>query len=97
MILFEVSLIVGALLMAPALIMIVLGLCAFACDFWRKHTWEEIVMVLFYTGIAVIILGTMLAACDEKMKEHLTADASTDTQQEIPPQVENLNQEELPK
>ena len=97
MTLFEISLIVGALLMAPALIMVVLGLCAFAYDFWRKHTWEEIVMVLFYTGIAVVILGTMMAACDAKMKESLTAAPSTDTQQEIPPQVENLNQEELPK
>lgn len=97
MILFEISLIVGALLMTPALIMIVLGLCAFAYDFWRKHTWEEIVMVLFYTGIAVVILGTMMAACDAKMKEHLTAAPPTDTTEQIPPQVENLNQEELPK
>lgn len=97
MILFEISLIVGALLMAPALITIVLGLCAFAYDFWRKHTWEEIVMALFDTGIAVIILGAMLAACDEKMKESLTAAPSTDTTEQIPPQVENRNQEELPK
>ena len=27
----------------------------------------------------------------------ITADASTDTTEQIPPQVENLNQEELPK
>lgn len=97
MTLFEISLTVGLLLMAPALITIVLGLCAFAYDFWRTHTWEEIVMVLFYTGIAVIILGTMMAACDAKMKESLTAAPSTDTNEQIPPQVENLNQEELPK
>ena len=94
MTLFKISLIVGALLMAPALIMIVLGLCAFAYDFWRKHTWEEIVMVLFYTGIAVVILGTMMAACDAKMKESLTAAPSTDNTEQIPLQVENRNQEE---
>ena len=94
---FKVSLIAGLLLMTPALVMIVLGLLAFAYDFWKKHTWEEVVMALFYTGIGVIVLGTMLAACDEKMKQHLTADASTDTNEQIPLQVENRNQEELPK
>ena len=94
---FKVSLIAGLLLMLPALVMIVLGLLVFAYDFWKKHTWEEVVMALFYTGIGVIVLGTMLAACDEKVQQSLTADASTDTQQEIPPQVENCNQEELPQ
>ena len=97
MTLFEISLTVGFLLMAPALVMIVPGLYAFVYDFWRKHTLGEIVVALFDIGIVVLILGTMLAACDEKTKEHLTAAPSTDTTEQIPPQVENLNQEELPK
>ena len=88
---------IGTILMG---IPILCGICYVLWEFaqcWRKMTWDERLNFMFQTGFIISIsaaAGWIILASHEKP---ITADASTDTQQEIPPQVENCNQEELPQ
>ena len=76
------------------------GICYVLWEFakcLRKMTWDELLGLMFQIGFIMLItaaVGWIILASHEKP---ITAAPSTDTQQEIPPQVENLNQEELPK
>ena len=51
-----------------------------------------VVLTVWFTSYSVERRCTM-----QKVQQSLTADASTDTNEQIPLQVENRNQEELPK
>ena len=58
----------------------------------------------FCPELGLHVMSPDIRMCDNWIPRHdlfdkapITADASTDTQQEIPPQVENCNQEELPQ
>lgn len=51
-----------------------------------------VVLTVCFTSYSVKRTCTM-----QKAQQSLTADASTDTNEQIPLQVENRNQEELPK
>ena len=83
MTIFETSLIVGGLLMLPALLTLAVGLCVFIYEAFRDSEWEQIVIFLFYAGIIVIMLGSVLAAFDVKNKQHDTVEQETETVQQI--------------
>jgi len=88
---------IGALLMGIPLLC---GICYVLWEFAkyvRKMTWCERLNLMFHTGWAILIAAAMGWTLIRIYDRKITADASTDTKQEIPPQVENLNQEELPK
>ena len=64
---------------------------------WKSEGWAERLEGSFYVGITVLLLGGLLKVAIATYSGPITADASTDATEQIPPQVENLNQEELPK
>lgn len=76
------------------------GICYVLWEFAkcvRKMTWDELMGIMFQVGFIILIAavaGWIVLASHEKP---ITAAPSTDTTEQIPPQVENLNQEELPK
>lgn len=88
MTIFETSLIVGGLLMLPALLTLAVGLCVFIYEAFRDSEWEQIVIFLFYAGIIVIMLGAVLAAFDVKNKQHDAVEQETETVQQIEQPVE---------
>ena len=88
---------IGALLVGiPSLC----GICYVLWEFakcLRQMTWDELLGLMFQIGFIMLItaaVGWIILASHEKP---ITAAPSTDTTEQIPPQVENLNQEELPK
>lgn len=88
MTIFETSLIVGGLLMLPALLTLAVGLCVFIYEAFRDSEWEQIVIFLFYAGIIVVMLGAVLAAFDVKNKQHDAVEQETETVQQIEQPVE---------
>lgn len=76
------------------------GICYVLWEFakcLRQMTWDERLSLMFYTGGIILIIAAFGWLIIASHKKPITADASTDTQQEIPPQVENCIQEELPQ
>ena len=76
------------------------GICYVLWEFikcWCEMTWDERLSFMFYTGCIILVVAAAGWFILASYKKPITADASTDTQQEIPPQVENCNQEELPQ
>ena len=63
----------------------------------RWLTWDERLKLMFNTGFIILVIAAMDCIIIESHKKPITAASSTDTTEQIPPQVENLNQEELPK
>lgn len=92
MLLVKILALIGATLMG---IPILCGICYMLWEFaqcWSKMTWEERLNLMFQTGFIISIgaaMGWIILASHEKP---ITADASTDTQQQIQPEVENPNQ-----
>lgn len=64
---------------------------------WKSEDWAGRLEGSFYVGITILLLGGLLKAAIETYPGPITAAPSTDTTEQIPLQVENLNQEELPK
>lgn len=83
MTIFETLLIVGGLLMLPALLMLAVGLCVFIYEAFRDIQWEQIVIFLFYAGLIVIMLGTVLAAFDARNKQQDAVEQGTEAVQHI--------------
>ena len=86
---------IGCSLCVPIVLLTAIRVTEFLRWWWKESDWEERVENMVYAGMVVLIVAGMLKAiitqCDSSA---ITADASTDTQQEIPPQVENCRQEE---
>ena len=89
--------IIGLLLMIPSCLYYVYEAALQFVAWWRKLDWYFRFDVMLQAGFLMLIIGGALWCCIAAWSEQITADASTDTQQEIPPQVENCNQEELPQ
>lgn len=83
MTIFEITLIVGGLLMLPALLTLAAGLCVYIYESIRNFEWAQIIVFLFYAGIVVIMLGAVLAAFDVKNKQHDAVEQETGTVQQI--------------
>lgn len=92
MLLLKILALTGAILMGvPILCGICYMLWEFA-QFWRKMPWDERLNLMFQLGFIILTsaaMGWIILASHEKP---ITADASTDTTQQIQPQVENPNQ-----
>ena len=88
---------IGAVLMGIPLLC---GICYVLWEFAkyvRRMPWAERLNLMFQTGFLLLLSAAVGWIIIESRKGPITADASTDTTEQIPPQVENLNQEELPK
>ena len=79
---------------------LLVGVCCISYAF-VKHLcslpWDERLVIMFQIGCIMLITAAVGSILIKEYFKPITADASTDTQQEIPPQVENCNQEELPQ
>lgn len=83
MTILETSLIVGGLLMLPALLTLAVGLCVFIYETIRDFEWVQIVIFLFYAGIIVVMLGVVLATVDARNKPQDAGEQETETVQKI--------------
>ena len=76
------------------------GICYVLWEFAkyvRKMTWDERLGIMFEIGCGILIMAAMGWILIRTYDRKITAAPSTDTTEQIPPQVENLDQEELPK
>ena len=88
---------IGAVLMGIPL------LCGIFYVLWefaqcvRKMTLDELLGLMFHIGFIILVTAAVGWVLLAPHRKPITAAPSTDTTEQIPPQVENLNQEELPK
>ena len=83
MTIFEIALIVGGLLMLPALLTLAAGLCVYIYESIRNFEWEQIIIFLFYAGIVVIMLGAVLDTFDARNKQQDAVEQETENVQQI--------------
>ena len=84
---------VGCSLCIPIVLLTAIRATEFLRWWWTESDWEERVENMFYAGMVVLLVAGLLKAIITQWDSSaITADASTDTQQQIQPEVENPNQ-----
>ena len=88
----RIIIIIGLLLMVPGFLYYIHEVALQFVAWWRKLDWYFRFDVMLQAGFLMLIIGGALWCCIAAWSEQITADASTDTQQQIQPEVENPNQ-----
>ena len=91
MIVVHIMFLVGCTLCTPIFLYGFIRSLLLVVKWWKSEDWAGRLEGSFYVGITILLLGGLLKVTIETYPGPITADASTDTTEQIPPQVETHN------